>query len=66
MGTTLRGPLLEASAFSTIGAVMLWGAIASFILAAVMAVLVGLGFWHPRQTTEEKPLPARTPVAAAS
>jgi hypothetical protein len=53
MGTTLRGLLLEAYAFSKIGAVMLWGAIASFILAAVMAVLVGLGFWHARQTAPE-------------
>src|SRR5438105_7200690 len=38
-GTTLRGLLLEAYAFSEIGVVMLWGAIASFVLAAVMAVL---------------------------
>jgi hypothetical protein len=53
MGTTLRGLLLEAYAFSKIGAVMLWGAIASFILAAVMSVLVGLGFWHARQTASE-------------
>src|ERR1700728_4653335 len=40
MGTTLRGLLLEAYAFSTIGAVMMWGAIASFILAAITSVLV--------------------------
>lgn len=49
-GTTLRGLLLEAYAFSEIGVVLLWGAIASFILAAIMAVLVGLGFWHARRT----------------
>ncbi len=48
-GTTLRGLLLEAYAFSKIGAVMLWGAIASFILAAMMSVLVGLGLWHARR-----------------
>ena len=33
-GTTLRGLLLEAYAFSEIGVIMLWGAIASFLLAA--------------------------------
>ena len=52
-GTTLRGLLLEAYAFSEIGQIMLWGAIASFFLAAVMAVLVALGFAHARQTEPE-------------
>lgn len=52
-GTTLRGLLLEAYAFSKIGQIMLWGAIASFILAAIMAILVGLGFWHARRTAPE-------------
>jgi hypothetical protein len=55
-GTTLRGLLLEAYAFWTIGQVMLWGAIASFIGAAVMALLVGLGFAHARRTAPEKEL----------
>ena len=49
-GTTLRGLLLEAYAFSKIGQIMLLGAIASFLLAAVMALLVGLGFAHARRT----------------
>jgi hypothetical protein len=53
MGTTLRGLLLEAYAFSTVGQIMMWGAIASFILAAFMAVLVGLGIWHARRVTED-------------
>ena len=52
-GTTLRGLLLEAYAFSTIGTIMLWGAIAAFIAALCMSALVGLGFWHARRTTEE-------------
>ena len=52
-GTTLRGLLLEAYAFSEIGVIMLWGAIASFVLAAVMAFLVGLGFAHARRTAPE-------------
>jgi hypothetical protein len=56
-GTTLRGLLLEAYGFSVIGTVMLFGAIASFILAAIMSVLVGLGVWHARRTeTEEQVL----------
>jgi hypothetical protein len=37
LGTTLRGLLLEAYAFAKIGQVMLWGAIASFLLAAVLS-----------------------------
>ncbi len=49
-GTTLRGLLLEAYAFSKIGQIMLWGAIASFI----MAILVGLGFRHARRTAPEE------------
>jgi hypothetical protein len=53
MGTTLRGLLLEAYAFSKIGAVMMWGAIASFILAVVMSVLVALGLWHAARTPDE-------------
>jgi hypothetical protein len=55
-GTTLRGLLLEAYAFSTVGQIMMWGAIASFILAAFMATLVGLGFWHARRVPEDAPM----------
>jgi hypothetical protein len=66
-GTTLRGLLLEAYAFSTIGVIMLWGAIVSFALAAVMAVLVGLGFWHARLASEEEQiLVGRTKAVPAS
>jgi hypothetical protein len=53
MGTTLRGLLLEAYAFSKIGEVMLFGAIASVILAAIMAILVALGLSHAARTPEE-------------
>jgi hypothetical protein len=52
-GTTLRGLLLEAYGFSTFGVIALWAGIASFILAAVMAVLVGFGFWHARRVPED-------------
>ena len=49
----MRGLLLEAYAFSTVGTIMLWGAIASFLGALFMSVLVGLGIWHARRTPEE-------------
>jgi hypothetical protein len=64
-GTTLRGLLLEAYAFSKIGQVMLWGAIASFLLALSMSILVGLGLAHARQTEPKEQLfPGRvSPVA---
>ncbi len=55
-GTTLRGLLLEAYGFSTIGEIMFWAAIASFCLAFVMAVLVGLGIRHARRTSPEEEL----------
>jgi hypothetical protein len=66
-GTTLRGLLLEAYAFSTIGSIMLFGAIAAFVAAAIIAVLVGLGFWHARRTSEETKLlhSKVTPVPAS-
>ena len=68
-GTTLRGLLLEAYGFSKIGAIMLWGAIASFILALVMLGFVVLGFVHARRTSEEEELlsPKRTrPLAGTA
>ena len=42
------------------------GAIASFLLAALMSVLVGLGFWHARRTTEEAQVlvPKAVPASA--
>jgi hypothetical protein len=55
-GTTLRGLLLEAYAFSEFGLIALWAAIASFVLAALMALLVALGFWHARRTPGDKEL----------
>jgi hypothetical protein len=63
-GTTLRGLLLEAYAFSEIGLIMLWGAIASFILAAILAVLTVLGFRHARQTDPSAEMLAREPLLA--
>ncbi|MDA8343068.1 MAG: hypothetical protein M0007_12700 [Actinomycetota bacterium] len=48
-GTTLRGLLLEAYAFSVFGEIALWAGIASFILAFVMLILVILGWVHLRR-----------------
>ncbi len=51
-GETLRGLLLNAYAFSTMGTIALYGAIASFIGAGLMLVLSLLGFAHLRRTPE--------------
>lgn len=60
-GTTLRGLLLEAYGFSVLAEIALIGAICSFILAALMAVLVVFGFIHARRTPEsEQIFPAKT------
>jgi hypothetical protein len=64
-GTTLRGLLLEAYAFAKIGQVMLWGAIASFVLAAIMLVLTALGFRHGRRTPLEQQMLTPQPAAVA-
>jgi hypothetical protein len=53
-GTTLRGLLLEAYAFSTFGAIALWGAVVCYILAGLLALLVAFGFWHARRTPADK------------
>jgi hypothetical protein len=64
-GTTLRGLLLEAYAFATIGLIMLWAAIAAFALALIMSVLVGVGLWHSARTAEETELMARPVITTA-
>ncbi|HZD98639.1 MAG TPA: hypothetical protein VE132_10830, partial [Micromonosporaceae bacterium] len=51
-GTTLRGLLLEAYAFSVFATIALWAGIASFVLAALLLILVGFGFWHARRVPE--------------
>ena len=64
-GTTLRGLLLEAYAFSVFATLALWAAIASFVLALVMAILVGLGIRHSRRTPDDAELltsPTATPL----
>ena len=53
-GTTLRGLLLEAYAFSVFGEIAVWAGIASFALGGVMLVLTVLGFVHGRRTNPEE------------
>ena len=48
-GETLRGLLLSAYAWSTVGTIAGLAAIGAFIAAAVMAVLVALGLVHHRK-----------------
>ncbi len=54
MGNALRGLLLNAYAFGTMGTIALYGAIASFVGAAVMLVLSLLGFRHARHVSAEQ------------
>lgn len=51
-GETLRGLLLSAYAWSTVGTIAGIAALGAFVAAAVMAVLVGLGLMHQRRTTK--------------
>ncbi len=50
-GTTLRGLLLEAYAFGTIGTIALVAGIVSFVLAAVSLLLTLAGYMHWRRTS---------------
>jgi hypothetical protein len=73
-GETLRGLLLNAYAFGTMGTIAGIAAIAAFIAAAVMLILGGLGLMHARRTspdtdilnshTARTPHPDTTPVPA--
>jgi hypothetical protein len=66
MGNTLRGLLLNAYAFSTMGEIAGYAAIASFTGAGALLILVGLGVVHMRRTPADVEVGAgrRTPVAA--
>ena len=50
-GETLRGLLLNAYAFATMGTIAGIAAIAAFIAAAIMLTLSGLGLAHARRTS---------------
>jgi hypothetical protein len=49
-GETLRGLLLSAYAWSTVGMIAGLAAIGAFLAAGIMAVLVGLGLRHHRRS----------------
>ena len=49
MGTTLRGMLLNAYAFATLGTIAMWAAVAAFVGSGVMVVLGFLGLRHGHQ-----------------
>ena len=51
-GTTLRGLLLEAYAFGMFGTIALWAGVSAYILAALMLILVLMGFVHAKKTPE--------------
>jgi hypothetical protein len=61
-GETLRGLLLNAYAFGTMGTIAGIAAVASFIAAAVMLVLGGLGLWHGRRVAPTVELLQRQPA----
>ncbi len=63
-GTTLRGLLLEAYAFSVIATIATVAAIAAFILAGLLALIVCFGFWHARRTPETVELEVHHTVPA--
>jgi len=69
-GETLRGLLLNAYAFGTMGTIAGIAAIGAFIAAALMLILSGLGLMHARRVSPATeilsghPDPERTPVTA--
>ena len=71
-GETLRGLLLNAYAFGTMGMIAGIAAIAAFIAGAVMLVLSGLGLMHARRTSPAvdilsgHPANGQTPVPASA
>ena len=66
-GETLRGLLLNAYAFGTMGTIAGIAAVAAFIAAAVMLILSGLGLMHARRTSPAAELlPGPTEAAPVS
>ena len=69
-GETLRGLLLNAYAFWTLGQIALWASLAAFAAAAILGVLTVLGFIHLRRVPAEAevfaPKVEAKPVTVAS
>jgi hypothetical protein len=57
-GTTLRGLLLNAYAFSIFGEIALVAAVAALVLGVALALLAILGFLHYRRTPASVEFPA--------
>ena len=53
MGNTLRGMLLEAYAFGTMGVIAGYGALAALIGGLIMLLLTVAGLVHIRRTPED-------------
>src|SRR5580698_6146117 len=64
-GETLRGLLLNAYAFGTMGTIAGIAAIAAFIAAAVMLILGGLGLNHARRVSPATQILAGHPAPTA-
>jgi hypothetical protein len=66
MGDSLRGMLLNAYAFGTLGTIAIYAAVAAAVGALAMAVLTLLGWRHLRRVPAEQEvrLGARQPAAA--
>jgi hypothetical protein len=63
MGNTLRGLLLNAYAFGTMGTIALYAGIGAFIAAALLLVLGLLGLRHAKHVDEATvPISGRQPV----
>jgi hypothetical protein len=62
-GETLRGLLLYGYAFATMGTIAHIAALSSFVAAALLFLLAGIGFWHSRRanyvTAEAQPVGAQ-------
>ncbi len=54
-GETLRGLLLNAYAFDTVGTIAWIGAIVAYVAGGLMLVLAALGFWHGRRVHMMEP-----------
>jgi hypothetical protein len=55
MGNTLRGLLLYGYAFATMGTIAGIAAIGSYLGAALLLLLAGLGLWHSRKAENHLP-----------
>ena len=63
-GETLRGLLLSAYAFWTLGSIAGWAALAAFIAAGLLLILAVFGFIHSRRVSQREELLAPSEEAA--